>query len=110
MYEPALHVNGLPLSLTDEHLRDLFAAFGTVVSARLVRDMDGKALGFGIVDMSCAEEVDEILNTKDRIAVSGRRPDIWRVPARYLPKIEPVSVADCSRSTSENPKEDRLLR
>lgn len=51
MYEPALHVNGLPLSLTDEYLHDLFAAFGTVVSARLVRDMDGKSLGFGIVDM-----------------------------------------------------------
>lgn len=81
-----------------------------MVSARLVRDMDGKSLGFGIINMSCAEEVDEILNTKDRIAVSGRRPAIWRVSVRYLPKIEPVSVADCSRLTSENPKEDRPLR
>src|SRR6266536_2134185 len=73
-----LHVTGLPVALTDEDLYLLFAPFGTVRSARTIKDSRGRSIGFGIVEMSCLEEVEEILNTKDRISVAGRRPNIWR--------------------------------
>ena len=32
----------------------------------------------GIVEMSCAEDVEEILATKDQIAIGGQRPYIWK--------------------------------
>jgi hypothetical protein len=32
----------------------------------------------GIVEMSHAEDAEEILNTKDRISISGQRPNIWK--------------------------------
>src|ERR1051326_2992057 len=51
-----LHVNGLPLEVTDQHLRDLFAQFGPVSSAKVVRGLDGSSLGFGMVQMSFAED------------------------------------------------------
>jgi RNA recognition motif-containing protein len=77
-----LHVAGLPNTLSESGLRILFAPFGTVKSARLVKDLDGDSIGFGIVEMSCEAEVEEILNTRDRIAPGGKHPHIWRPPTK----------------------------
>jgi RNA recognition motif-containing protein len=77
---PRLHVTGLPSTLTEAGLRELFTPFGTVLSAKTIKDSHGDSIGFGIVEMSCVQEVDEILNTKDRISVAGNRPYIWKPP------------------------------
>ena len=48
-----LYVGSLPYSLTEEELRDFFAPFGEVVSARIINDkMTGKSKGFGFVEMA----------------------------------------------------------
>jgi RNA recognition motif-containing protein len=73
-----VRVSGLPESVTDEHLKALFAPFGFVISARILFNLDGRSLGCGTVEMSSREEVDDILSTKDRISVGGKRPNIWR--------------------------------
>lgn len=68
-----LYVGGLPYSISDRSLEDLFAEHGTVESARVITDrMSGRSRGFGFVEMSTTDEAEtamEALNGKD---VDGR--------------------------------------
>jgi RNA recognition motif-containing protein len=48
-----IYVGNLPFSATEESLRALFAAHGTVEKINLITDRDtGKPRGFGFVEMS----------------------------------------------------------
>src|SRR5688572_33444289 len=52
-----LYVGGLPYSATEQQLSDLFAAHGTVASARIIADkFTGQSRGFGFVEMSWDSE------------------------------------------------------
>ncbi len=52
-----LYVGGLPYSVTDGTLQELFAAHGTVESSAVIMDrMSGRSKGFGFVEMSSQEE------------------------------------------------------
>ena len=47
-----LYVGNLAYSVTNESLEQLFAEFGTVVSAQVIQDRDtGRSKGFGFVEM-----------------------------------------------------------
>ena len=68
----ALH-RGLSFSTSDERLRELFAAAGTVESAAVVTDRDtGRSRGFGFVEMSTAEEAAEAVKKFNGQEVDGR--------------------------------------
>ncbi|MEM7218593.1 MAG: RNA-binding protein [Pseudomonadota bacterium] len=48
-----LYVGNLPWSTTDADLEEMFAAIGSVSSARVITDRDtGRSRGFGFVEMS----------------------------------------------------------
>ena len=52
MNSKKLYVGGLPYSVSDRQLEELFSAHGTVESARVITDrMTGRSKGFGFVDM-----------------------------------------------------------
>ena len=52
-----LFVGGLPYAVTDDRLEEVFAAHGTVESARVVTDkFTGQSRGFGFVEMSSPAE------------------------------------------------------
>lgn len=77
-----LFVGSLAYSVTDDQLRDFFAAAGTVTSAKVITDRDsGRSRGYGFVEMGSDEDakkaIDE-LNGKELegrpIAVSEARP------------------------------------
>lgn len=84
-----LFVAGLPFEMTDNDLRDLFADYGTVTSAKVVVDRDtNRSKGFGFVEMSTEEESKNAiqgLNGKDMngrpLTVNEARPREER-PAR----------------------------
>ena len=47
-----IYVGNIPWSASDEQLRELFAAFGSVSSARVITDREtGRSRGFGFVEM-----------------------------------------------------------
>ncbi len=51
-----LYVGNLPFTATDESVRALFAAHGTVEKVSLITDRDsGRPRGFGFVEMSNAD-------------------------------------------------------
>lgn len=48
-----LYVGGLPYSVTEGQLQEIFAAHGTVESAKVIADkFTGQSRGFGFVEMS----------------------------------------------------------
>ncbi len=77
-----LYVGSLAYSITDDKLKDMFAALGTVVSAQVIMDRDtNQSKGFGFVEMSTDEEAQAAikeLNGKDvdgrTIVVNAARP------------------------------------
>lgn len=68
-----LFVGNLPYAMDSAKLQELFAAAGTVVSAKVISDKySGRSRGFGFVEMASDEETKkaiEMFNGKD---VEGR--------------------------------------
>jgi RNA recognition motif-containing protein len=83
-----LYVGNLPFSFSPDQLRDLFAPFGRVLSARIISDkFTGQSKGFGFVEMENDEEALEArskLNGSSagsrRIVVDEARPSERRGP------------------------------
>ena len=68
-----IYVSNLPYRLSNEELRDIFAAYGEVSRVKIVKDKDtNRSKGFGFVEMpnddECKRAIAE-LNDKD---VGGR--------------------------------------
>ena len=86
-----LFVGGLPYTITSAQLGEMFAAFGTVVSADVITDKySGRSKGFGFVEMEKDEEADaaiEKLNETElegrKIAVNVARPREERAPGGF---------------------------
>ncbi len=52
-----IYVGGLPYSITEGQLQEIFAAHGSVESARVITDkFTGRSRGFGFVEMSSGGE------------------------------------------------------
>ncbi|MFP4083433.1 MAG: RNA recognition motif domain-containing protein [Desulfonatronovibrio sp.] len=66
-----LYVGNLPWSTTETQLKDLFAQYGEVTSAKIIEDREtGRSRGFGFVEMEQgADEAIEALNGSE---LSGR--------------------------------------
>lgn len=68
-----LFVGSLPFSTTDEDLAEAFAAFGTVVSARVITDREtGRSKGFGFVEMTNDDEAKAAIDGMDGKELGGR--------------------------------------
>ncbi len=68
-----LYVGNMPYSMTEQNLEELFAEFGSVVSANIITDREtGRAKGFGFVEMTEASEAQEAIRQLDGKEVSGR--------------------------------------
>lgn len=83
-----LFVGSLPYSVNDQQLADLFAAAGTVVSAKVIIDREmNRSKGFGFVEMDseeAAKKAIELMNNKEvdgrTITVNEARPQEPRGP------------------------------
>lgn len=68
-----IYVGGLPYSTTDAQLSDLFAAHGSVVSARVITDrFTGQSRGFGFVEMASTEEAQKAITALNGTEFGGR--------------------------------------
>lgn len=58
-----LYVGSLPYSTTDADLTELFAAYGSVTSARVITDkFTGQSRGFGFVEMASGDEAQKAID------------------------------------------------
>jgi len=68
-----LYVGNLTYGVTDATLEQLFAAHGTVESARVVMDRDtGRSKGFGFVEMGSDQEAQAAIAALNGKEVDGR--------------------------------------
>ncbi len=68
-----LYVGGLPFSVTDDRLQEIFSPHGTVESARVITDrMTGRSRGFGFVEMSSQAEAEEATTNLNGTDLEGR--------------------------------------
>jgi RNA recognition motif-containing protein len=68
-----IYVGGLPYSATEQELNSLFAAHGSVESARVITDkFTGQSRGFGFVEMSNGEEASKAISALNGTQMGGR--------------------------------------
>ncbi len=68
-----IYVGGLPYSTTEQQLSDLFAAHGSVASARIITDkFTGQSRGFGFVEMSSESEAQAAITALNGTQFGGR--------------------------------------
>ena len=69
-----LFVGGIPYTITDSQLNEMFAQVGTVVSATVITDrMTGRSKGFGFVEMEKDEDADKAIQTLNGTEIEGRK-------------------------------------
>jgi len=68
-----IYVGNLPWDMGDEELHDLFAAYGAVSSAKVIRDREtGRSRGFGFVEMDNSHEAEQAINALNGKDYQGR--------------------------------------
>jgi cold-inducible RNA-binding protein len=68
-----LYVGGLPYSVTEGRLQELFSAHGTVESANVIADkFTGQSRGFGFVEMSSSNEAQSAIQSLNGTQFEGR--------------------------------------
>ncbi len=68
-----LYVGGLPYSVTEGRLEELFAQHGSVQSARVIADkFTGQSRGFGFVEMASSEEAQKAMEALNGTQLEGR--------------------------------------
>jgi RNA recognition motif-containing protein len=68
-----LYVGGLPYSVTEGRLQEIFSAHGTVESASVIADkFTGQSRGFGFVEMSSGGEAQQAISSLNGTQLDGR--------------------------------------
>jgi len=74
-----LFVGGLSFSTSNDRLREVFAAVGSVESAAVVTDRDtGRSRGFGFVEMATPEDAEQAISKLNGTSVDGRTIQVER--------------------------------
>lgn len=68
-----LYVGGLPYSVTEGQLEEIFQAHGTVASAKVISDkFTGQSRGFGFVEMGSGSEAQTAISALNGTQYEGR--------------------------------------
>ena len=68
-----IYVGNLPFQLTEDELREVFAQYGSVSAARIVRDRETqRSRGFGFVEMPDDEEAARAIEALNGYSLKGR--------------------------------------
>jgi len=68
-----LYVGGLPYSVTEGRLQEIFSPHGTVESAKVISDkFTGQSRGFGFVEMGSGGEAQKAIEALNGTQLDGR--------------------------------------
>jgi RNA recognition motif-containing protein len=69
-----IYVGNLSWTMTDEDLSNLFTQYGSVTSAKILKDkMNGRSKGFGFVEMEDDEAAKTAITNLNETEVQGRK-------------------------------------
>ena len=87
-------VGNLDITVTEQELRELFAAHGTVETITIVKDRDtGEPRGMAFVEMSQATEAQGAISALDGTTLNGRPMNVNEA----RPKLDEDSKRDSDR-------------
>jgi nucleolin len=76
-------VGSLPWSVSDDKLKEIFEAHGTVVSAKVITDRDtNRSRGFGFVEMESSSDASNAIKALNETEVDGRNIVVNEAKAR----------------------------
>lgn len=82
-----IHVSNLSSNVIDADLRKMFAVFGEVSSAVIVRDRNnGRSRGTAFVDMYHAQQGEQAIRSLNKSMVDGKRISVTEIeydPTRF---------------------------
>jgi len=68
-----IYVSNLSFSMRDAELQEIFANFGSVLSAKVIMDRaSGRSKGFGFVEMETPEEAQKAIAGLNDTEIAGR--------------------------------------
>ncbi len=68
-----LYVGNLPYGVNDDALRDMFSAYGNILSASIIFDrMSGRSKGFGFVELEDDGEAQKAISEMNEKELEGR--------------------------------------
>ena len=68
-----IYIGNLPYNISEDELRELFAAHGEVSSANIITDREsGRSKGFGFVEMPDKAQGETAINALNETNVQGR--------------------------------------
>lgn len=95
-----LYVGGLPYSVTEGRLEEIFSAHGTVTSARVISDkFTGQSRGFGFVEMNSGDEAEKAIAALNDTDLDGRK--------LVVNEAKPMQKRDGGGSQNGNGRSDR---
>ena len=80
-----INVGNMSFSTNDEELLDLFSAFGTVTSAKVVTNSDNRSRGFGFVEMADESEGTAAIRSLNGAEFAGRKLRVNEIKASEMP-------------------------
>ncbi|MEK9130097.1 MAG: RNA-binding protein [Patescibacteria group bacterium] len=104
-----LYIGGLSYNTTDERLKEVFSAAGTVVSAIIIMDkITGRSRGFGFVEMSSVEEGEKAIEMFNGQEVDGRKITVNEArPQENTGGFRPRTGGNRNYSNNRNDRDDR---
>jgi len=68
-----IYVGNIPYTMSDDDMREMFAQYGDVESARIIMDREtGRSKGFGFVEMTDQEQAEEAIKNLNGSESTGR--------------------------------------
>ena len=102
-----LFVGGLPYSTQQEEVKDLFAQYGEVTSATIVRDrFTNQSRGFGFVEMATEEAAADAIKNLNGTDLGGRKI----VVNESRPQEKKGFVNDGARAPRPNQRREQRYR
>lgn len=69
-----IFVGNLAFKVSEEELKSLFAQFGEVKSAKVIKDkFTGESRGFGFIEMASASEAEQAISNLNGMDLEGRK-------------------------------------
>jgi RNA recognition motif-containing protein len=85
-----IYVGNLPFSVSDSDLQEVFQQYGTVESARVIKDRDtSRSKGFGFVEMASDQEAASAITQLNGAEYAGR--------PMTVSEAKPMAPRDTSR-------------
>jgi len=80
-----INVGNMSFATNDEELRELFSEYGTVRSAKVMTNNEGRSRGFGFVEMSDDNEGNAAIRSLNGDEFAGRKLRVNEIDESKIP-------------------------